>query len=208
MSHNLFLQHDVKNCTCSCKNSIIKSWNLTIKSQWHKIMRRKQNRAISSRSFIVNNSHSNSFCELFHQRCHIRRLTRVLHAERKVAGSNTSAVRYLRVSASYDVSPRKSIYQTLEGASERRWVPSRGILQRWSAGVLLRRRTTPHDTPKETFPPPLLARARARVRSVTLKFVVFLKQAASSCFTRWFRPGSPFFFFQKRGKRNEKKKRY
>lgn len=42
------------------------------------------------------------------------------------------------------------------------------------------------------------ARARARVRSVTLKFVVFLKQAASSCFTRWFRPGSPFFFSETR----------
>ena len=45
-----------------------------------------------------------------------------------------------------------------------------------------------------------IERVRARVRSVTLKFVVFLKhEAASSCFTRWFWLRSPFF----RRKENE-----
>lgn len=73
-------------------------------------------------------------------------------------------------------SSRKSIYQTLEGASERRWVPSRGILQSWSAGVLERSSSAivhKHTRAEKilTFPP----LSPARVCSPR-KFVVFLKR--------------------------------
>lgn len=87
---------------------------------------------------------------------------------------------------------RKSIYQTLEGASERRWVPSRGILQSWSAGVLERSSsaivhdTNTHAQRRSSHSPRFRRRACARLENLWFS----LNGSFLRLFIRWL-PSSP-----------------
>lgn len=109
-------------------------------------------------------------------------------------------------------SSRKSIHQTLEGASERRWVPSRGILQSWSAGVLERSSSAiVHDTNAHsgTYICTYTQRRSSHSLSARVcsprKFVVFLKRQLPPSFHPFASKKKPLLPDGKRWKKGRRK---